>query len=110
MRDVAALAALLIEAKMAGRDPGDPALLQAYERCRRPENALVLFATDAANRLFSNRSWPLLVLRRLGLWGLEVLPLLKPALMRQAMGIRPHQPQLQQLPFPAPPEPLATPV
>ncbi|MFS8813358.1 UbiH/UbiF/VisC/COQ6 family ubiquinone biosynthesis hydroxylase [Synechococcus sp. R55.7] len=110
MRDVAALAALLIEAKMAGRDPGDPALLKAYERCRRPENALVLFATDAANRLFSNRSWPLLVLRRLGLWGLEVLPLLKPALMRQAMGIRPHQPQLQQLPFPAPPEPLPTPV
>jgi Ubiquinone biosynthesis hydroxylase, UbiH/UbiF/VisC/COQ6 family len=110
MRDVAALAALLIEAKLTGRDPGDPALLQAYERCRRPENALVLFATDAANRLFSNRSWPLLVLRRLGLWGLEVLPLLKPALMRQAMGIRPQQPQLQQLPFPAPPEPLATPV
>lgn len=110
MRDVAALAALLIEAKMAGRDPGDPALLQAYERCRRPENALVLFATDAANRLFSNRSWPLLVLRRLGLWGLEVLPLLKPALMRQAMGIRPQQPQLQQLPFPTPLEPLPTPV
>ncbi|MFT0799745.1 UbiH/UbiF/VisC/COQ6 family ubiquinone biosynthesis hydroxylase [Synechococcus sp. R5-12] len=110
MRDVAALAALLIEAKMAGRDPGDPALLKAYERCRRPENALVLFATDAANRLFSNRSWPLLVLRRLGLWGLEVLPLLKPALMRQAMGIRPHQPQLQQLPFPTPLEPLPTPV
>jgi 2-octaprenyl-6-methoxyphenol hydroxylase len=110
MRDVAALAALLIEAKMAGRDPGDPALLKAYERCRRPENALVLFATDAANRLFSNRSWPLLVLRRLGLWGLEVLPLLKPALMRQAMGIRPQQPQLQQLPFPTPLEPLATPV
>jgi 2-octaprenyl-6-methoxyphenol hydroxylase len=110
MRDVAALAALLIEAKLTGQDPGDPALLQAYERCRRPENALVLFATDAANRLFSNRSWPLLVLRRLGLWGLEVLPLLKPALMRQAMGIRPQQPQLQQLPFPEPPEPLATPV
>jgi 2-octaprenyl-6-methoxyphenol hydroxylase len=110
MRDVAALAALLIEAKMAGRDPGDPALLKAYERCRRPENALVLFATDAANRLFSNRSWPLLVLRRLGLWGLEVLPLLKPALMRQAMGIRPQQPQLQQLPFPTPLEPLPTPV
>ncbi|MGY2794505.1 2-octaprenyl-6-methoxyphenol hydroxylase [Thermostichus sp. MS-CIW-36] len=110
MRDVAALAALLIEAKLTGQDPGDPALLQAYERCRRPENALVLFATDAANRLFSNRSWPLLVLRRLGLWGLEVLPLLKPALMRQAMGIRPHQPQLQQLPFPTPLEPLPTPV
>ncbi|MFS8883264.1 UbiH/UbiF/VisC/COQ6 family ubiquinone biosynthesis hydroxylase [Synechococcus sp. R55.3] len=110
MRDVAALAALLIEAKLTGRDPGDPALLKAYERCRRPENALVLFATDAANRLFSNRSWPLLVLRRLGLWGLEVLPLLKPALMRQAMGIRPHQPQLQQLPFPTPVEPLPTPV
>jgi 2-octaprenyl-6-methoxyphenol hydroxylase len=110
MRDVAALAALLIEAKLTGQDPGDPALLQAYERCRRPENALVLFATDAANRLFSNRSWPLLVLRRLGLWGLEVLPLLKPALMRQAMGIRPQQPQLQQLPFPTPLEPLPTPV
>ncbi|MEN9225095.1 MAG: FAD-dependent monooxygenase [Thermostichus sp. DRC_bins_24] len=113
MRDVAALAALLIEAKRAGRDLGDPALLQAYERCRRPENALVLFGTDAANRLFSNRSWPLLVLRwpllvlrRLGLWSLEVLPLLKPALMRQAMGIRPQQPQLQDLPL----EPLPTPV
>ncbi|MFQ3613448.1 MAG: UbiH/UbiF/VisC/COQ6 family ubiquinone biosynthesis hydroxylase, partial [Cyanobacteriota bacterium] len=96
MRDVAALTALLIEAKTTGRDPGAPALLQAYERCRRPENELVLFGTDAANRLFSNRNGLLLILRRLGLWSLDSLPLLKPALMRQAMGIRPQQPQLQQ--------------
>ncbi|MGQ9837039.1 MAG: UbiH/UbiF/VisC/COQ6 family ubiquinone biosynthesis hydroxylase [Cyanobacteriota bacterium] len=98
MRDVAALVALLIEAKACGKDFGDPSLLQTYERCRRPENALVLFATDTANRLFSNQIWPLVILRRLGLWGLEALPLLKLALMRQAMGIRPQQPQLQQLP------------
>ncbi len=110
MRDVAALAALLIEAKTSGRDFGDPALLQAYERCRRPENELVLLATDAANRLFSNQSWPLLILRRLGLWSLEALPLLKPALMRQAMGIRPQQPQLQQIPLHTPLQPLPTPV
>lgn len=108
MRDVAALAALVIEAKTTGRDPGHPTLLQAYERCRRPENALVLFGTDVANRLFSNQSWPLWILRCLGLWGLEALPLLKPALMRQAMGIRPQQPQLQDLPRHD--EPLPTPV
>ncbi|MCJ2542083.1 UbiH/UbiF/VisC/COQ6 family ubiquinone biosynthesis hydroxylase [Thermostichus vulcanus] len=110
MRDVAALTALLIEAKTTGRDPGAPALLQAYERCRRPENELVLFGTDTANRLFSNRNGLLLILRRLGLWSLDSLPLLKPALMRQAMGIRPQQPQLQQLPSLSHPEPLPTPV
>ncbi|MEN9202859.1 MAG: UbiH/UbiF/VisC/COQ6 family ubiquinone biosynthesis hydroxylase [Thermostichus sp. DG_1_6_bins_120] len=99
MRDAAALATLLIEAKAAGRDPGALDLLQTYERCRRPDNALVLFGTNLANRLFSNQVWPLLILRRLALWSLETLPLLKPALMRQAMGIRSQHPQLQALPL-----------
>ncbi|MEN9232122.1 MAG: UbiH/UbiF/VisC/COQ6 family ubiquinone biosynthesis hydroxylase [Thermostichus sp. DG02_5_bins_236] len=110
MRDVAALAALVMKTLAWGWDPGAPQLLQTYERCRRRENSWVLLGTDMANRLFSNRIGPLMLVRQLGLWSLDSLPLLKPALMRQAMGIRPQQPQLQQLPSLNSLEPSTTPV
>ncbi|WP_017324483.1 UbiH/UbiF/VisC/COQ6 family ubiquinone biosynthesis hydroxylase [Synechococcus sp. PCC 7336] len=87
MRDVAALAQVLVEARAAGEDIGDLAVLQRYEHWRRFDNGAVLFATDAANRLFSNQLWPLQWLRRLGLLALPLLPPLKRWLMRQAMGL-----------------------
>ena len=52
-RDAAALAELVIEAVSSGADPGAPGLLARYQRARRPDNLLMLAATDGLDRLFS---------------------------------------------------------
>ena len=87
VRDVAALATLLIQAHSQGRDLGDSALLQYYQQQRQPDSELILFATDLAIRLFSNTWLPLQWTRRLGLLGLTQLLPLKQLLMYRAMGI-----------------------
>jgi 2-octaprenyl-6-methoxyphenol hydroxylase len=88
LRDVIALADLVIEAVASGRDPGGARLLAAYQRRRRPDNLLMLAATDALDRLFSNDSRVLRAVRDLGLAGVQRLPGLKGLFMRQAMGLR----------------------
>ncbi|MBV9812887.1 MAG: UbiH/UbiF/VisC/COQ6 family ubiquinone biosynthesis hydroxylase [Acetobacteraceae bacterium] len=82
-RDVAALAELVAGAD----DPGDPALLRRYQARRRPDNLLMLGATDALDRLFSNDRAPLRAARGLGIAAVHRLPPLKRLFMRQAMGV-----------------------
>ncbi|MEO1132739.1 MAG: UbiH/UbiF/VisC/COQ6 family ubiquinone biosynthesis hydroxylase [Cyanobacteria bacterium J06639_1] len=93
MRDVAVLSECLVRAREAGLDLGSLDVLRQYQQGRRGDNAAVLFATDTANRLFSNQIWPLQWGRRLGLVGLDWVPFVKPFLMRRAMGLggRPTQ-------------------
>ncbi len=86
LRDVAALADLVIATCTAGGDPGDPAMLKAYQRRRRPDNLLMLAATDTLDRLFSNDSLLIRSIRDIGLAGVQRLPGLKALFMRQAMG------------------------
>ena len=83
-RDVMALADLVIHAE---GDVGSPALLAAYQRRRRPDTLLMLAATDALDRLFSNDVLPLRLARDLGLAAVHRLPPLKRFFTRQAMGI-----------------------
>jgi 2-octaprenyl-6-methoxyphenol hydroxylase len=85
-RDVAALAGLVIEAAGAGTDPGAEPLLRRYQALRRPDNLLMLAATDGLDRLFSNDSRLLRVARDLGIAAVNRLPPLKRLFMRQAMG------------------------
>ncbi len=105
MRDVALLASLLYKAHLGSQDLGGKALLRHYQRARRIENLGVLFATDTANRLFSNPFLPLQWGRRLGLWGLNHVSPLKHMIMRQAMGIASYQPQLHPEIRGLPPQP-----
>ncbi len=86
-RDVLALSALVIEAVGSGADPGDPALLARYQRARRPDNLLMLAATDGLDRLFSSDSRVLRGVRDLGIAGVQRLPGLRRAFMRGAMGV-----------------------
>ncbi len=102
LRDVTALAQLLLEAAADGQDPGDPQLLKAYQGSRRWDNRAVLLGTDLANRMFSNDWIPLRGLRRLGLWVTDRSSLLKQPLMQQAMGIAPYHPRLERIPQRAP--------
>ncbi len=85
-RDAITLADLIIAAAARGEDPGDPALLLRYQRARRGANLLMLAATDALDRLFSNDIPPLRLARDLGIAMVHRLPPLKRFFMRQAMG------------------------
>ncbi len=85
-RDVMALADLVIPAVRDGMDPGAAALLVQYQRRRRPDNLLMLAATDVLDRLFSSDNTVLRLVRDLGIAGVHRMPGLKRAFMRQAMG------------------------
>jgi 2-octaprenyl-6-methoxyphenol hydroxylase len=86
-RDAMALAGLLIDASDRGGDMGAPALLRRYQRQRRPDNLLMLAATDALDRLFSNDNRLLRLARDVGIASVHRAPPLKRLFMRQAMGV-----------------------
>jgi 2-octaprenyl-6-methoxyphenol hydroxylase len=94
LRDVAALVDVLTTALQQGQDLGDLAVLKRYQRWRRWENGLTLAFTDLLNRSFSNQFWPLLKLRRLGLWLMQRLPLVKILSLRFMAGLVGRVPSL----------------
>ncbi len=67
LRDVAALADVLVDARRVGLDIGALVTLHRYERWRRFDNVSLAVACDGLNRLFSNDLTPLRLLRDLGL-------------------------------------------
>ncbi len=85
-RDVMALSELVVAAVQAGADPGAAALLAQYQRRRRPDNLLMLAATDVLDRLFSTDNPLLRAARDIGIAGVHRMPRLKRLFMRQAMG------------------------
>ncbi len=85
-RDVACLAGLVADAAAIGRDVGAAELLRRYQARRRPDNLLMLAATDALDRLFSSDIAPLRLARDLGIAAVGRVGPLKRAFMRQAMG------------------------
>ncbi len=67
LRDVAALADVLVDAQRVGLDIGALVTLHRYERWRRFDNVSLAVACDGLNRLFSNDVTPLRLLRDFGL-------------------------------------------
>ena len=96
LRDVAALAETLVDARRLGLDLGAGDVLARYERWRRFDNLMLIAATDALNRLFSNDLGPLRLARDLGLAAVDRLPPLKKLFMRHAMGLVGDLPRLIQ--------------
>jgi len=96
LRDVAALAEALVEAKRLGQDLGSALVLQRYARWRRFDNGLMLLLTDAMVRLFSNAFPPLRLARDLGLAAVNRLPGLKRLFMRHAMGLVGELPKMMR--------------
>ncbi len=70
IRDAAALAEVILHAQQQDEDWGSLRVLQRYDRWRRWENWVILAFTDFLDRCFSNEFWPIVTLRRLGIWGL----------------------------------------
>jgi 2-octaprenyl-6-methoxyphenol hydroxylase len=94
LRDVAALAEVIVDAVRLGLDPGAIDVLERYQRWRRFDTMAMGVATDGLNRLFSNRSDVLRVVRDVGLGLVERLPALKQLFIREAAGLTGEVPKL----------------
>jgi 2-octaprenyl-6-methoxyphenol hydroxylase len=94
LRDVAALAETVADAARLGLDPGSTATLERYQRWRRFDTMTMGVATDGLNRLFSNGSDMLRVVRDVGLGLVDRLPVLKSLFIREAAGITGEVPKL----------------
>jgi 2-octaprenyl-6-methoxyphenol hydroxylase len=97
IRDAAALAEVLSDAYGQGLDLGTVNVLRRYERWRRWENWVILSFTDLLTRSFSNHIWPLVILRRLGIEGLNAIPPLKRLALRLMTGQLGKVPRLAQV-------------
>jgi 2-octaprenyl-6-methoxyphenol hydroxylase len=94
LKDVAALAEVIVDAARLGLDPGAFDVLERYQRWRRFDTMAMGFATDGLNRLFSNRSDLLRFVRDVGLGLVDRLPALKRLFIREAAGLVGEVPKL----------------
>jgi len=94
LKDVAALAEVIVDAVRLGLDPGSLAVLERYQRWRRFDTMAMGIATDGLNRLFSNQSDALRLLRDVGLGLVDRLPALKHLFIREAAGLVGEVPKL----------------
>src|SRR5262249_61081029 len=94
LKDVAALAEVIVDAVRLGLDPGSLAVLERYQRWRRFDTMAMGIATDGLNRLFSNQSDVLRLLRDVGLGLVDRLPALKHLFIREAAGLVGEGPKL----------------
>jgi 2-octaprenyl-6-methoxyphenol hydroxylase len=94
LRDVAALAEVVVDAARLGLDPGAADVLERYQRWRRFDTMAMGLATDGLNRLFSNRSAALRLVRDVGLGLVDRVPDLKRLFIREAAGLVGDVPKL----------------
>jgi 2-octaprenyl-6-methoxyphenol hydroxylase len=94
LKDVAALAEVVVDAVRLGLDPGSLAVLERYQRWRRFDTMAMGIATDGLNRLFSNHSDALRFVRDIGLGLVDRLPALKQFFIREAAGLVGEAPKL----------------
>ena len=94
LRDAAALAEAMVDARRLGLDFGEAPVLERYQRWRRFDTLVMAAATDGINRLFSNDLRPLRLVRDLGLGAVNRTPPLKRLFVRHAMGLMGKLPRL----------------
>jgi 2-octaprenyl-6-methoxyphenol hydroxylase len=94
LKDVAALAEVIVDAARLGLDPGSANVLERYQRWRRFDTMAMGVATDGLNRLFSNRSDVLRLVRDIGLGLVDRVPNLKRLFIREAAGLVGEVPKL----------------
>ena len=96
LRDVAALAQVLEEARKRGDDIGSVVTLNAYQSWRRFDTATLALATDTFNRLFSNDNPILRTVRDIGMGVINATPDLRRKFIREAAGLNGALPRLMQ--------------
>jgi len=96
LKDVGALAEVLIAAARIGEDIGSDMVLDRYARWRRFDGAGLAMATDFLSRLFSNDAPPIRLARDLGLAAVNRIPRLRRLFMQEAGAGLGDLPQLLQ--------------
>jgi 2-octaprenyl-6-methoxyphenol hydroxylase len=94
LKDVAALAEVIVDAARLGMDIGQADLLDRYQRWRRFDTMAMGLATNSLNLLFSNKSALLRAVRDIGLGLVDRTPPLKSVFIRQAAGLAGEVPRL----------------
>jgi len=96
LRDIAALAEVLILASRRGEDFASPLVLDRYQQWRQFDTAAMAATTNGINKLFSNDNPVLRAGRDIGLGLVNAMPGLRRALMRQAAGLTGDLPKLMR--------------
>jgi 2-octaprenyl-6-methoxyphenol hydroxylase len=94
LKDIAALAEVIVDAARLGIDLGQADVLERYQRWRRFDTMAMGLATNSLNLLFSNKSTLLRSVRDIGLGLVDRLPPLKSVFIRQAAGLSGEVPRL----------------
>lgn len=94
LKDVAALAEVVVDAARLGLDPGGADVLARYQTWRRFDTMAMGVATNGLNALFSNHSTLLRGIRDIGLGLVDRIAPLKSALIKQAAGLSGEVPRL----------------
>src|SRR5690348_3759192 len=94
LKDVAALAEVVVDAARLGIDIGQADVLDRYQRWRRFDTMAMGLATNSLNLLFSNKSTLLRTVRDIGLGLVDRAPPLKEMFIRQAAGLSGEVPRL----------------
>lgn len=96
LRDVAALADVLEQARARGEDIGGAQTLAQYQQWRRFDTATLALATDVFNRLFSNDNPFLRTARDIGMGLVNAAPGLRRGFIREAAGLAGDLPRLMR--------------
>lgn len=94
LKDIAALAEVVVDAARLGMDLGAADVLERYQRWRRFDTMAMGAATNTLNFLFSNESTLLRTVRDIGLGLVDRAPPLKSMFIRQAAGLSGEVPRL----------------
>ena len=94
LRDVGALAEVLVEASRRGEDIGAADVLERYQAWRRFDATALALGMDGVNRLFSNDNPVLRGVRDLGLGLVNAIPAARRGFIRQAAGLTGDVPKL----------------
>ena len=96
LKDIAALAEVLVDAARLGEDFGSPLVLERYARWRRFDNVMLAASTDAFTRLFSTDHPAVRLVRGLGLAAVNRIGPARRFFMQEAGGAVGDLPRLLQ--------------
>jgi 2-octaprenyl-6-methoxyphenol hydroxylase len=94
LKDIAALAEVVVDAARLGIDLGQADVLERYQRWRRFDTMAMGVTTNSLNLLFSNHSTLLRTVRDIGLGLVDRVPPVKEFFIRQAAGLSGEVPRL----------------